>query len=146
MSLSVRLGLLLAVVGSLFVPVDVQAAEPTALAAARTRFKVIRKGDVPFTNIGTLNDTVNGDQFIIILLGTGVAKLTVADADTPGDTIRATGNLQTVFPVTFDVAATSPAKVDQNLPTTGVGILIFNVKFDNIVNGVPANYLYTVKF
>jgi hypothetical protein len=138
-------GLLLAVCCS--VPcTTVEAAEPAMLAAARTRILFVRKGDAEITNFGTLNDIVSTDRFIVVLIGTGVAKLTVADADAPGDTINATGSLQTVFPVTFNDSATSPAQILKNLPVTGFGILTVDVGFTNLVNPIPANYFYKLKF
>jgi hypothetical protein len=123
------------------------AAEPlVSIRALRTRVFVLRKGDPEVVQTGQLSDTVTRDRLIVLFLGTGAAKLTVADADQTGDTINLTGELLTVFPMVFDVSATSPDAIGQNLLVTRWGILLADVGYTSIVNSVPATYFFKLKF
>jgi hypothetical protein len=117
-----------------------------SIRALRTRIYVLRPGDPEIVQTGQLSDTVSADRLIVLFIGTGAAKLTVADADATGDTITASGALSTVFPATFNVSATSPAQIEQNLLVTGFGLLTTDIGYSNIVNGTPATYFYKLKF
>ncbi|HUQ70997.1 MAG TPA: hypothetical protein VM165_15830 [Planctomycetaceae bacterium] len=127
---------------------SVTAAEPASLSirALRTRIFVMRPGDPEIVQTGQFSDTVSRDRIIVLFIGTGNAKLTVADSDFPGDTVTASGELRTVFPTTFNVSATSPNQIVQNLQVTTFGLLTADLGFSNIVNGVPAGYFYKLKF
>lgn len=141
-----RRWLLLAIAVVASTPFAAEAAEPLSLTAARTRVLIVRKGDPEVVNFGTLDNTADVDHFVVLLLGTGTAKLTVSDADATGDTISASGSLNTKFPATFDVSATSPDSIVQPLLVTTFGVLQFDVQYDAIVNVAPANYIYRLKF
>jgi hypothetical protein len=51
-----------------------------------------------------------------------------------------------VFPTTFDVSATSPAQIEQNLLATNFGLLTTDIRYSSIVNGIPATYFFKLKF
>jgi hypothetical protein len=117
-----------------------------SIRALRTRIYVLRPGDPEVVQTGQLSDTVSTDRLIVLFIGTGAAKLTVADADATGDTITASGELRTVFPTTFNVSATSPAQIEQNLLVTSFGLLMTDIRYSSLVNGTPATYFYKLKF
>ncbi|MDZ4687285.1 MAG: hypothetical protein SH850_19590 [Planctomycetaceae bacterium] len=117
-----------------------------SIRALRTRIFVMRPGDPEIVQTGQHSDTVSRDRIIVLFLGTGNAKLTVADSDFPGDTVTASGTLTSQFPMTFNVSATSPDQIEQNLQVTRFGFLTADLGFSNIVNGVPATYFYKLKF
>jgi hypothetical protein len=117
-----------------------------SIRALRTRIYVLRPGDPEIVQTGQLSDTVASDRLIVLFIGTGAAKLTVADADFTGDTITASGELRTTFPTTFNVSATSPDQIEQDLLVTRLGLLTTDIRYSNIVNGVPATYFFKLKF
>jgi hypothetical protein len=117
-----------------------------SIRALRTRIFILRPGDPEIVQTGQLSDTVSTDRLIVLFIGTGAAKLTVADADATGDTITASGELRTEFPTTFNVSATSPAQIEQNLLVTRFGLLITDIGYSSIVNSTPATYFYKLKF
>lgn len=123
------------------------AADPAPVdPPARTRLFFVLKGSQEVVNFGTIRDPLAYDRFIVIVLGTGNFKVQVNDADVTGDAINVVGSLQSVFPSTFDVSATSPAAVNLALPVIGISVVRFDVCYDSIVNGTPANYVYRLKF
>jgi len=124
------------------------AAEPASVSirALRTRIYVLRPGDPEIVQTGQKSDTISRDRLIVLFLGTGNAKLTVADSDALGDTVTASGTLNSELPITFNVSATSPNQIEQNLLVTRFGLLTADLGFSNIVNGLPANYFYRLKF
>ncbi len=123
------------------------AADPAPIdPPARTRLFFVLKGNPEIVNFGTISDPLAYDRFLVIVLGTGNFKLQVNDADVTGDAIRVIGSLAAVFPSTFDVPATSPAAVNLSLPVIGISLVRFDVCYDTIVNGTPANYVYRLKF
>lgn len=125
-----------------------QAAEPASLSIPPLRLKLflVRPGDPEIVQTGQLSDTATVDRLIVLFLGTGAGKLTVVDADSTGDTIQLTGTLLTAFPATFDVTATSPNQIQQNLLVTWFGVMTADIKYANIVNTVPATYFFKLKF
>uniref|UniRef100_A0A7C2NZ43 Uncharacterized protein n=1 Tax=Schlesneria paludicola TaxID=360056 RepID=A0A7C2NZ43_9PLAN len=142
-------GIVAAVLLSLFtlLPETGSAKEPLiSLRTLRTRIYVLQPGDVEVVQTGQLSDTVARDRVIVLFLGTGIGKLTVADADATGDTITASGELRTRFPATFNVSATSPDQIEQSLLVTGFGLLTVDIGYSSIVNGIPATYYYKVKY
>ncbi|MBI1347555.1 hypothetical protein GC163_14845 [bacterium] len=126
-------------------PATTAAAEPVALSVGRTQFLFLRKGATEAANFRSLN-LGQIDHYVVLLVGTGQARLTVSDADETGDTIRVNGTIQTALTTTFDQTATSPDKVQQPVLITSLGVLMFDVQYTSISNTTPARYFYNLKF
>lgn len=124
---------------------SVSAAEPVSLTLGRTTFLYLRKGGTEAANFSTLNLGAS-DKYVVLLAGTGQAKLTVSDADETGDTINVSGAIQSALSTTFNQSATSPDQVIQPVLVTGYGILTFDVKYTSLVNSSPTRYFYNLKF
>lgn len=120
----------------------------TAVDAAAPRVRIIPvvKGSPEVVGNGYLADTTDSDQLIFILVGGGAAKLTIYDADAPGDTIAVEGVVASVFPTSFSGTATSPAQFTQTLLITVFGVVVVDVRYNTIVNPLPAQYIYKLKF
>lgn len=130
---------------SVGVPAALEAAEPAALSIGRTTFLFLRKGSTEAANFRTLN-TGATDQYIVLLAGTGQARLTVGDADETGDTVNVAGAIQSALTTSFTQSATSPDLVSQPILVTGYGVLTFNVRYSSVVNPTPNRYFYNLKF
>jgi|GEM_PF-2400874 len=121
------------------------AAEPPAFSIGRTTVLYLRKGSTEAANFRTLNAGAS-DRFIVVLVGTGQARLTVGDADEAGDTVNVSGSIQSALTTTFDQSATSPDQISQPILVTGYGVLTFNVRYSSVVNPTPNRYFYNLKF
>lgn len=124
-------------------PSVVFAEEP---AASRTRFLILVRGQSEVANFGQLSSAGPTDRFIVLLIGSGVARMTVKDSGDAGDTIRVFGNLQTIFPVDIDESATSPDEVSVPLLVSLLGLLVVDVQYTAVVNPEPHDYLWRLRF
>uniref|UniRef100_A0A7C4LME5 Uncharacterized protein n=1 Tax=Schlesneria paludicola TaxID=360056 RepID=A0A7C4LME5_9PLAN len=114
--------------------------------APRIRIIPVRKGAPEVVGNGYLTDPTATDQLIFILVGNGSAKLTLYDADAPGDTVAVDGAVIGTFSTTFSASATSPDQIVEILPITYFAVVLVDVRYTSIINPLPAQYIYKLKF
>jgi hypothetical protein len=128
-----------------FGTVATSAAE-SAARTIRTKVILVHQGRSDLSGYRTIEDIATTDRLVFILLGSGRATLTITDGDETGDTITANGTLTGGQQTTFHATATSPNQIVQWLSTTIVGVLTVDISYSDVINGLPAGYIYRLEF
>jgi hypothetical protein len=138
-------GCCLAMLPSLIMAAEPTTSATTSFATGRTRLAVLRKGqETAFT--GRIPDIALTDRVIVLLIGSGTARLTVTDLGAPGDTVQVVGEVVSTTTSTFTEQAQSPAAIEKPLLISGYGLLFLTINYVDVSNSPPYDYAVTLRF